>query len=108
MNNAKVWLVVSPTVGVPLFLSAVAVASVVVHVGIIKNTTWIESYHQGTGINAPAETAAATIDGQDLTAKASYVLPSAEAGSEISVIMPDGTVAKAILQSPDQLAAVVH
>jgi light-harvesting protein B-800-850 alpha chain len=32
MNNAKMWLVVKPTVGIPLFLGAVAVGSLAVHV----------------------------------------------------------------------------
>ena len=32
MNNAKLWLVVKPTVGVPLFLTGVAVGSFAVHV----------------------------------------------------------------------------
>jgi light-harvesting protein B-800-850 alpha chain len=108
MNNAKMWLVVSPTVGIPLFLGAVAVGSFAVHVAVLSNTTWVNDFLQGTPMSAD-ESAALSVDGDDVTAaKASYALPSADGGSEISVIMPDGTVAKAILQSPDQLAAVVN
>ena len=47
MNNAKVWLVVKPTVGIPLFLSAVAISSFLVHAGLATTTTWLSDYHQG-------------------------------------------------------------
>ncbi|TCP63308.1 light-harvesting protein B-800-850 alpha chain [Rhodovulum bhavnagarense] len=48
MNNAKMWLVVKPTVGIPLFLTAVALSSFLVHAGLVLNTTWIGDYHNGT------------------------------------------------------------
>ncbi|MBK1635663.1 light-harvesting protein [Rhodovulum adriaticum] len=47
MNNAKMWLVVKPTVGIPLFLSAVAISSFLVHVGLVMNTSWMYDYHNG-------------------------------------------------------------
>ncbi|MEX5729873.1 light-harvesting protein B-800-850 alpha chain [Rhodovulum iodosum] len=47
MNNAKVWLVVSPTVGVPVFLAAVAISSFLVHVALVMNTDWMYEYHNG-------------------------------------------------------------
>ena len=46
MNNSKIWLVVKPTVGVPLFLSAVAVGSFAVHVAVLSNTSWVRSWNQ--------------------------------------------------------------
>ena len=39
MNNAKMWLVVSPGEGIPLFLSAVAVGFFAVHVAVLSNTS---------------------------------------------------------------------
>ncbi|WP_135506507.1 light-harvesting protein [Roseovarius aestuariivivens] len=102
MNNAKLWLVVSPNVGIPIFLGAVAVSSFAVHLAIIKNTSWIESYHQGTGINA--DSAALTEEGAT-TSTASYAIPSTDGGTEITVILPDGTHAKAILQPPERMAS---
>ena len=39
MIYGKMWLVVKPTVGVPLFLGAVAVGSFSVHLAIMSNTT---------------------------------------------------------------------
>jgi light-harvesting protein B-800-850 alpha chain len=66
MNQGKIWRVVNPTVGVPLFLSAVAVSSFAVHAMLYTHTTWFPAYHQGgfktapkTAAAAPAETVAA-------------------------------------------------
>ncbi len=47
MNNAKLWLVVKPTVGIPLFLSAVAIGSFAVHVAVLTNTTWLGNFLKG-------------------------------------------------------------
>ncbi|MEA5161098.1 MULTISPECIES: light-harvesting protein [Cereibacter] len=48
MTNGKIWLVVKPTVGVPLFLSAAVIASVVVHAAVLTTTTWLPDYYQGS------------------------------------------------------------
>ncbi len=52
MNNAKMWLVVQPTVGIPLFLAGVAVASFAVHLAIVTNTTWVSGFLSGTDMAA--------------------------------------------------------
>jgi light-harvesting protein B-800-850 alpha chain len=100
MNNAKMWLVVKPTVGVPLFLTAVAVGSFAVHVAVLSNTTWVADFLSGKPIGAGA---AQLILDEPKAAQASYV-PSG--GQEILVTMPDGTTARAILQPPETLAAL--
>lgn len=105
MNNAKLWLVVSPNLGIPVFLGAVAIGSFAVHLAIVNNTTWIESFHEGKGINA--DSAALTEEGAT-TAKASYAMPNADGGTEITVILPDGTHAKAILQTPERMASATQ
>lgn len=99
MNNAKLWLVVKPTVGIPLFLSAVAISSFAVHVGIVLNTDWIESYHQGKGIN-PAASAALEVPA-DSVAKVAYV----PGKNDVLVKMPDGTMAYVTIQAPEEMAA---
>jgi light-harvesting protein B-800-850 alpha chain len=105
MNNAKMWLVVSPNVGVPIFLGAVAVGSFAVHVAVLSNTTWVSDFLSGAPLGSGAQ-ASAIIEGDDVaTAKASYVSPLANGGQEVTVILPDGTTAKAILQAPDVLAS---
>lgn len=103
MNNAKMWLVVSPTVGVPIFLGAVAVGSFAVHVAVLSNTTWVSDYLSGNELGSGGETAALTA-GDAETAKASYVAPTADGGLEVTIIMPDGTPAKAVIQAADLAA----
>ncbi|MFZ9346426.1 MAG: light-harvesting protein [Burkholderiaceae bacterium] len=53
MIYGKLWCVVKPSVGVPLFLAAVAVASFAVHLALVTNTTWVKDFLQG-GQKAPA------------------------------------------------------
>jgi light-harvesting protein B-800-850 alpha chain len=47
MNQAKIWLVVHPTVGLPLFLGTVLVIALLVHASILGHTTWFASYWEG-------------------------------------------------------------
>lgn len=58
MNQGKIWRVVKPTIGVPIFLMAVAVSSFTVHYQILTHTTWLPGYLQG-GNKAAKPTAAA-------------------------------------------------
>ncbi|MEM6374756.1 MAG: light-harvesting protein [Pseudomonadota bacterium] len=103
MNNAKMWLVVKPTVGVPLFLGAVAVGSFAVHVAVLSNTSWVSDFLSGKELGSGDQTAAATIE-QD-TAKVAYTADMADGAKEITVILPDGTTATAILKDDAVLAA---
>ena len=106
MNNAKMWLVVSPNVGVPIFLGAVAVGSFAVHVAVLSNTTWVSDFLSGKPLGAGAEASAALVAPTDMdTAKAAYVSPLENGAREIVVVMPDGTTARAILQPNDVLAS---
>jgi light-harvesting protein B-800-850 alpha chain len=104
MNNAKMWLVVSPTVGVPLFLGAVAVGSFAVHTQVVKNTSWVSDFLQGSATGSGDQTASADmINGTDLeAAKVSYAMPTSD-GLRMTVILPDGTHAQAILNTPETL-----
>jgi light-harvesting protein B-800-850 alpha chain len=90
MNNAKMWLVVKPTVGIPLFLSAVAIGSFAVHVAVLSNTNWVSNFLQGKGINA-----------------ASLVVPNASVAKfdgKDTVILPDGRVAKIVIEENTKTA----
>jgi light-harvesting protein B-800-850 alpha chain len=62
MIYGKMWTVVRPTVGVPIFLAAVAVGSFSVHLAIVTNTTWVRGFLNGSAgkaaVMAPAATAA--------------------------------------------------
>jgi light-harvesting protein B-800-850 alpha chain len=58
MIYGKIWLVVKPSVGIPLFLGAVAVSSFAVHVALLTTTTWLPKYYEGKA--APATAAVET------------------------------------------------
>ncbi len=47
MNQARIWLVVHPTVGLPLFLGTVLVIALLVHASILTHTTWFSAYWEG-------------------------------------------------------------
>jgi light-harvesting protein B-800-850 alpha chain len=57
MIYGKLWLVVKPSVGIPLFLGAVAVGSFSVHLALVNNTTWVKKFLNGNA--APVVAAAA-------------------------------------------------
>ncbi|MCA3445998.1 MAG: light-harvesting protein [Rhodobacter sp.] len=103
MNNAKMWLVVKPTVGIPLFLSAVAVGSFAVHVAVLSNTSWVADFLSGKKLGSGMASAGQVLD-QDQTENASYVMPSGS--QEVLIKMPDGTTARAILQMPQTVASL--
>jgi light-harvesting protein B-800-850 alpha chain len=47
MNQARIWLVVKPTVGLPLFLGTVLTISLLIHFAVLTHTTWFGAYWQG-------------------------------------------------------------
>jgi light-harvesting protein B-800-850 alpha chain len=52
MNNGRMWCVVNPTVGLPIFLGAVALTSMTVHHALLNHTTWVAAFLNG---KAPAK-----------------------------------------------------
>jgi light-harvesting protein B-800-850 alpha chain len=46
-DNAGIWLVVKPTIGLPIFLIAVAVTALIVHWALLVDSGWYAAYHQG-------------------------------------------------------------
>ncbi len=101
MNNAKMWLVVKPTVGVPLFLTAVAVGSFAVHVAVLSNTSWVADFLSGKPLGTGAMAAAEMVPEQ--TAKVAYIPGGSH---EVLVTMPDGTTAHAVLTMPEDMASL--
>jgi len=47
MNQARIWLVVKPTVGLPLFLGTVLTISLLIHYSVLSHTSWFAAYWQG-------------------------------------------------------------
>lgn len=88
MNQGKIWLVVKPTVGLPLFLGGVAVIALAVHTAILTNTTWYPAYYSGkakvAAAVAPAKTSMATpsVDGKVAAADAPVLLATAPPGKQ--------------------------
>lgn len=109
MNNAKMWLVVKPTVGVPLFLTGVAVASLAVHVAVISSGVgeWYGPYVTGDGAEGSASLsteqtilpASADVADQPL-----YLEVDAYGNESLRVILPDGRTATLVV---DDLTSAV-
>jgi light-harvesting protein B-800-850 alpha chain len=60
MIYGKMWCVVKPSVGIPLFIAAVAVASFSVHLAIVSNTTWVKKFLNGSATSAVTMTETST------------------------------------------------
>ncbi len=101
MNNSKIWLVVNPTVGIPLFLGAVAVGSFAVHVAVVTNTDWVSDYLSGEELNG--ETAA--LETQDKVQQASAPATTLGGGERVQITMPDGSTAWAVIEAEDTTLA---
>lgn len=107
MNNSKIWLVVKPTVGVPLFLSAVALGSFAVHVAVVSNTSWVADFLSGQELGsgmAALETDAQVIPASAVAADAPMYLDAALADG-VTVVLPDGRTARLVIDDPMVLAA---
>jgi light-harvesting protein B-800-850 alpha chain len=63
MNQTRIWLVVKPTVGLPLFLGSVALTALLVHFAILSHTTWFAGYWQGKAKTAPVAVTAPAVSG---------------------------------------------
>lgn len=59
MKEGRIWLYVSPTVGIPLFFLAFITAVLLVHASILINTSWFGGYWEGGPRSEPVATAAA-------------------------------------------------
>ncbi len=58
MIYGKMWCVVKPSVGIPIFISAVAIASFSVHLALTLNTTWVKDFLNGSAKKAVVAVAA--------------------------------------------------
>ncbi|MBC6436881.1 MAG: light-harvesting protein [Rhodobacteraceae bacterium] len=110
MNNAKMWLVVKPTVGVPLFLSAVAIGSFAVHVAVLTNTTWVADFLSGAKMGSSM--AAVETEANMLPARATagaeapvYLDAAATTDDGLLVVLPDGRTARLVIEDDVALAS---
>jgi light-harvesting protein B-800-850 alpha chain len=56
MIYGKLWCVVKPSVGIPIIIGAVAIASFSVHVALTLNTTWVKRFLNGSAAQVSAVT----------------------------------------------------
>ncbi len=84
MNNAKIWLVVKPNVGLPFFLGAVTVIAISVHLAVMEYTVWYSAYWNGSA----ATTEAAAVQTPAIRDLAS--------GQPATIVMPDGRTAQLV------------
>jgi light-harvesting protein B-800-850 alpha chain len=54
MNNARMWLVVKPTVFIPILFIVMVLASLSVHTSVLLNTTWFKAFLQSGSANSVA------------------------------------------------------
>ncbi len=86
MNQGRIWCVVNPTVGLPLFLGAVAVTSLIVHFSVLSNTTWFASYWNGSqkAKTASVEKALPNVAGSSSNGAAGFVISVAPVAGKTS------------------------
>lgn len=75
MNQGRIWCVVNPTVGLPLFIGGVAVTSLVVHASVMTHTTWVSNFwNGGTPASASADTTVAPVASNVMKTDQGYVI----------------------------------
>ncbi len=101
MNNSKIWLVVNPTIGIPLFLGAVAVGSFSVHLAVVSNTSWVSDFLKGEDMGSTS----AALKVEDGVQTASAPATTFGGGQRIQITMPDGTSAWAVIEAQETTMA---
>ncbi len=86
MNQGRIWCVVSPTVGLPLFLGSVAVTALLVHYSVLSHTTWFSGYWQGAAKAKVADAAPAT-DGKAAFSMTVTPVPASGPASPASFVI---------------------
>ncbi|MEM0907359.1 MAG: light-harvesting protein [Pseudomonadota bacterium] len=93
MNNARMWLVVKPTVGIPLLFGGVAVASLAVHTAVLTNVPWFSEFLTGKPMTmgASLDTSTGTADvNSSLSGGGAPVATQAATLQDGVVVLPDG------------------
>lgn len=98
MNNAKLWLVVKPTVGVPLFLTAVAVSSFATHVAVMKYSKWLPEFYAGAVIEKQADVAMAGPGSSAVVVFDSGLSLASGGAQQGVVVLPDGRTARVVFE----------
>jgi light-harvesting protein B-800-850 alpha chain len=87
------WLVVNPTIGLPVFLGAVALGSFAVHVAVTLNTTWVKDFLSGRAIgstDAALSAQTTSVDGASIA----FEKDASGAVQSAVIVLDDGRLAK--------------
>jgi light-harvesting protein B-800-850 alpha chain len=95
MNQGKIWLVVKPTVGLPLFLGGVTVIALCVHAAILTKSDWYGAYYNGKGKAAVKAEVPATPANTSVASSGQFVAPT-------GAVVVAGVVAPAIAAPPSK------
>jgi light-harvesting protein B-800-850 alpha chain len=107
MNQGRIWCVVHPTVGLPLFLGSVALTSLAVHTAVMTHTTWMSSYWAGaTRVKVSSMEPAQKMDAAySVTVAPATVAGSASAAAFVITVTPRPEVPAAHTASPIRSAS---
>ena len=104
MNNARMWTVVNPTVGLPLFFIGVALTSLTVHASIMQNSSFMGQFFAGEEMGS-AETAALNTESPIKTVKAVSSITASLGEGEAFIVLSDGRTGRVVFDAPVTLAA---
>ncbi len=113
MNQGRIWCVVSPNVGLPLFLGSVATLSLIVHYSVLSHTTWIQTYWNGgqkakvslMDTTSPLASATATKDAPAFTVTVAPVASTTAAGETAFVVKIGPSTTAVAALAPTEAAA---
>jgi light-harvesting protein B-800-850 alpha chain len=97
MNQGRIWCVVSPNHGLPLFLGSVALMSFTVHYAVLSNSAWYKDFYNGIPMTkASVET---TIDPVADLASATKPALAVDVG-QTATLNADGTTSYTVKLKP--------
>jgi light-harvesting protein B-800-850 alpha chain len=80
MNQGRIWCVVNPSIGLPLFLGSVALMSFTVHFAVLNNSSWFKDFFNGVPLKTSSvETDVAPVAKLPTVGKARLVIEFAQA-----------------------------
>ncbi len=103
MNNARMWCVVNPTVGLPLFFIGVAATSLIVHASVMSNSSFMGQFFSGQEMGA--ETAALETDSPIKTVSSTSSISASLGAGEAFIVLPDGRTGRVVFDAPVTLAS---
>jgi light-harvesting protein B-800-850 alpha chain len=92
MNQGRIWTVVNPNHGLPLFLGSVALMSFTVHYAVLSNSSWYKGFYDGVPMTKSAAIAPA-----DPAADVA-VLPSEESAVEKTATLAVGSTGPLVVK----------